>query len=1485
MFKTQFNSLYAAVMDFVLDENIDHTFDSPESEIKFYKNIVDEYNIISFNLENIKSKLDSDSELYEDTINIITLLSESFEKYKTKSASVRAYLYELETSEVKNNFFNTLYRYEQSLISLPLIKIDVNEIQNVLSYAKIYTDNTNNYYYYANNPFEVDDELNIIVPEKQSFETAKQLQTSVYNYMYGLYNTYIEINSEELSTMNNLESSIENKIYEYNEIYNNAKNNKIYVKSETTPEDFYNAVEELKIILEEKNDEIINNGVYRFTRLTTLFETLSENISSFISDYESNDLYLTYKNEVLFDSKIKKLSEYICFIEDGVIKVDIDYIITDISLKELVEEIIELSKIVKKKLIYTQKYHESGNPKTLEFEFYQTELFLSSIKSYYYELMSENIYRYSNIGIDNFGNDSVNSIREIFKDELSKYNKYISKETNYLNNFEFEEYYQNVINIQNKLKKSALIFVEGATKTSPSTYIVEIEKYYLTLLKKLDQDLIDIRNKRSDDILEKIDENKVDSYKRLSSFNTHVNNIENVLLISEKYIFLGMYDYINEYLYQPINLFLDQLKDNYSKEKYLTVIKDYNDFYLNNIINFNLLYAFETISESVNMIFSKIDIIDDMYIEEFTNDSSSENYIECFLYLEDLFGDDTYKVLRNELFSKLDVIYDFVISTKPNEKSFLTNEKNLKKIYFDNQLMKINYIRWYHKILVELDKYRQFDENVLGTIDLYMEKKDFIENFTHKSKLNTLIVILNKELAEIKNNIKNYSIDSEYSNIVFSNDIIKTVDLYNRSVIEDFNKYKDIIDKLERLTLIAEIDEKKLKIEKEHKEQWVEIIENNTIAVAEKVSYNDMDVFTGSIPYTVELSAKLETSLDSTDDEINATYKWYIGSTIKEGIQITHTFYEEGNYTIRCEITYHSGESFSRYLEFDLTGPQNSQIVKSGTVKYAPLSSHPEQPKITYIDPESGEYITVPLYTDGDITSMIKDGNIVCEKAQDDLFEEKIGLVILGFTGEEFVGFEYDYSQIFEEDIFEFPDIYEFLFDFKISTPLSGNITIDIQDSKYTTFMAKIPDAIESVYEIGSASEFISAGTSLKVTIGDKILLKNHYESEKYTSERYAVLEIKNIRTFVEPEQTAEDGISKYYYEVEIDYFVNTALNQYEQDEFKPEETSLVAPTIVFKTNVRELFNSLVLRLEEINALREKIDNGDLDKESYESTLADIEELEEKNKAFYLFEELDKIKSKYFSLNSIYKKLIEKYRIDTSLPLNEMDEYINLYKNHIEKTKSFKEYMYDIDAYDFRKNIIDLGILVKLYKDQQTVLEILIKTYEYKRYDITYYKNKLSDIKMFDTSSFLDEEMSYSDALVKLVLKLRELLFRLKIVINYPIMTDGNYVIMTSLFYRWNKDLITEEWNYLTETDLFLLNKKLELRYGYEIGKKESGLTYKDFISTLVDIEKDFFGRGLSNGDIKDLSNYIQTIETKTIEEYDDFFMIPFWIDYLEKNV
>jgi len=71
--------------------------------------------------------------------------------------------------------------------------------------------------------------------------------------------------------------------------------------------------------------------------------------------------------------------------------------------------------------------------------------------------------------------------------------------------------------------------------------------------------------------------------------------------------------------------------------------------------------------------------------------------------------------------------------------------------------------------------------------------------------------------------------------------------------------------------------------------------------------------------------------------------------------------------------------------------------------------------------------------------------------------------------------------------------------------------------------------------------------------------------------------------------------------------------------------------------------------------------------------------------------------------------------------------------------------------------------------------------------------------------------------------------------------------------------------------------------YRNKIDKVEAGSMYVNLIEETTSLLKSTFGTGLSAEDIINLSNYIQAVEDRVIEEYDDFFMIPFWLDYLTK--
>ena len=198
MFNEQFNALYVDVKEYALAETVDRIFSDPEKQIKYFESVVDQYNTLLFNLENVKKHFDSDSQTYKDIDFSIKELNDTFEKYDKKSVVVRSYWHELNSANKKMTFSESLYRFELLFKSSPVIKIDVEEIQTVLSYAKSYVSKTNVFYYYSNNPFEIDDVYGITLPIKNTFDTAEKLLTSLYNYMYSLYKTHLVKNKDEL---------------------------------------------------------------------------------------------------------------------------------------------------------------------------------------------------------------------------------------------------------------------------------------------------------------------------------------------------------------------------------------------------------------------------------------------------------------------------------------------------------------------------------------------------------------------------------------------------------------------------------------------------------------------------------------------------------------------------------------------------------------------------------------------------------------------------------------------------------------------------------------------------------------------------------------------------------------------------------------------------------------------------------------------------------------------------------------------------------------------------------------------------------------------------------------------------------------------------------------------------------------------------------------------------------------------------------------
>lgn len=1481
MFKEKFNTLVVAIEDFILQGKLTPNFETTADQVKFYRTVVDEYNTLRHNLVLVLNSIDQTNvSLLQEIEKKLGELDANFEKYKDEFI-VKSYIKELESFDEKNNFFERIYKFERMLVEQPLKKIDSEILQDILVYVREFAAATEKYYFFTNNPFNIDEDLGIVIPQRLEYDTADKFINGVYNYMYGLYNLYKSENEDALIQLDALEQTLSEKLYGFADDLRNAQKNKYHAIYGTTPEEYFEKVNSIKKPLADKLYEIVESGVYRFYALTKIFKTNETQYTELIEDYVNNDLYVTYVDNKSFVDDLDKLQEFVYLLEDGKVNEDKDYILTDINFKSLVENLISKSKDKKRKIYYTQKYHKTGISTVMTYEFYQTNQFLKDIKIYYYELMTMNLATHSKLTIDEYGDDTINEYRVIYKSTLSKYNQFIAQERDFMNDFEIQKYLNTLESLQKKLKISAMNFFDAAIKTSPATFEEAIENNYRTLLDKLEFDLNYQREKNSIDII-KLNSNadRENALTKLRDIQQHMDKLEHILYLSRKYIFIDMTNFIEETIYTPYKSFYEDIKVSFNKEEYIKLISDYDTFYKESIFDFNMLFSLERLSISTESIFSKIEKMNNTYIDEQISEKQSFKNQTELNFVIDLFDDETYKVVRNELFSQLDIYYEFVLVERPNEKAFLINEKNLKKVYFDNQIMKLNYIRLYHNVIGMRERYNKLKIDVSSYI-WFPELKNIIEKFDYKERLETLILNQNRVLSEITKMIVEYTSDNNFNIVDVSSESIVNIESYNNMTLLDINSYIDNIQKVENLLEYEMLKSEFDVLYSTHKNQWSGFIFNNEISKPKKVSYTDQETFVGSVPFSVELEAKEETVDISSDGSVQkCTFEWDFGNGIlKSGKETFYTFYEEGLQKVKCTMTYPSGKTVTRFLEFKVDGATNSQSVKTETFKYSPITKIDSTAKITYYDSEEGKQITIPINidipADKTITDILDEGSIPVSESEAELLAIKQGLVILGYEGTEIAGLPFNNDTIFTED-FEMPEEAEFLFDFKISDPIMGRSSIDISESKFIDYITKAPKSkINSVYEIEDASVFQPITSNiLPVLVGDILIIKNKMA-------RYAVVEIVNMREITDTEEQS------YYFEIEFKVHVNISLNKYDRMVFKPNETTLNVPTLVFKSDVKEMFAGLIASLERIDELNIELNSTD-DMEKQLTIKNEILQLEQENSSYYLFEEYNKLEAKIFGLKEYREILWGECNVSDTSCLETLKTKNNKFKTQIQNTIGSQLYMNGIHAYDFTKNIVDLTVLNELYEEQLLAMKILLDTYNFKKYDsINHFKMQLHKLKYFPIEDIQELETlgkSYTFKLSMLVEKIRDFIFKIKILLDFPILSEGKHILFSQIFTRPKMNESTGEWFEAKNHDFYLLNKKLEMVFGWESEKVEMGANYIPMIEDVILEQKELFGNGLTNDDLSNLGNYIQVVEQKAIDEYDDFFMIPYWIDYLKNK-
>lgn len=1468
MFKELFNSLAVEIENFIINEYSRPNFNDTNLEIEYYHHIVDGYNELIFNIDNILNNpnIITHTSLINEINEYKTRLVDGFEKYKNESIVIY-YLKELENKNLKNYFFNTLYDFEKSLVSVPFVLVTDYDLQSVLTHAKEYSKDAQTYYFFSTNPYIIDPMFHIPIPNKIVTGSEEQFISKLFTYLTDIYSVYKTQNITNILEFKQQENLLTETLFEFEALITEIDRTKLIIETDTTGKDIFEYIEKISNDVSVFENRILTQDIYRVKALTEKFNKLTDRFETFKSNYLTIPLLQKYMEDLRYEEYLNKFQDYIRLIEDGKINLNKDYILTELNLKELTDIIIMMAKENKKPIIYNIKYTESGKPETLTFQFYQIDKFLTHIKTYYFKLVTNEFVRTPTIAIDNFGDSSIDDLREEHKRDLSVYSKYILQDVEFMNMYEYDIYFNTVVTIQNKLKKSTIKFIENAIKSSPMTFGPIISDYYKKLTTTLANDLIKVKKNKTDIVtsLISLDPKKDEAIKKLNQIADINENIKKSIELSKRYAVLNIGGFIESTIYHSYNDFYNELKLLFSKNAFNELLISYDTLYKNNILNFNMLFSLEKITTNVDNLFTKIDSLNTHYIDMQLHNTYSVCTNNSIEYVSDLFGGDTYKGVRYELTTGLDDFYNYMLEYRKSEYTFLINEKNIKKVYIDNQLIKMNYIRLYDLIMKINNDYMY----VFESEQLTQSEKTSLTSDDIVKKLNTLILQQNKVISELTRTIIENKPNNTFVNAILSTDYIQVISTSNNIIEASINEYLDKMIKLTNLisyrNTVDVFDDKV----NTHLVSWKDIICNNYIKPSNKVSYNDLEIISANIPLTVSLDAKIE--LDSTNTV--PEFVWDFGEEIiKVGKKIEHTFYTVGLKTVKCEMKYPSGVTYTRILQFDLKPATNSQLVKSGKTKYSPFTTLVDQPKITFKDPITSAQITVPITIKGNITDMIGDGKIIIGENNDGvLLKEKIGYVILGFNGLIFAGTEFDYTTIFSDD-FELPLESEFLFDFNISDPIVNKSIIDISNSKFIEYIAKVPkEKAKSVYEITDASLFQRIDeTKVEIMPTDIIVMKNKLG-------RYMVLDVKNIKEITVPDEM------KYYFEFDFEYYVNISLNTSERTIFSPLTTEIDIPTILFNTNAKELFGTIIKRLEEINTLKESIKN----KKDIEASIVarkKIDDLSELNKTFYINDELERLKAKVSLLQRDYNEYTDKYVLDNNDQTIDIVKKINYLQSQLNNSKTFSEYMNSINAYDFKSNVVDLHILLQFYNDEINSMQLFIQTFDYRSHNIEFYINLYNNLRFIPKRiTIQDLKGPYVSQIIQIVKLAREQLFKIKIILNFPIMHPGKYINFDASFKRLSFDYTSETFKEVNESDFYLLNKKLELLYGLEINKVESGVSYTSLIEEVVTYSKLLFGVGMDPKYVSSLGTYIQEVESNVIDEYDDYFMIPFWIDYLEK--
>lgn len=1070
--------LTSLISKFVIETNI--YFSKLHSIIRIGNTTSTEYEsmLLKFSSLELEAKSFKDTAISfsMDTEHIFPLLDDiinelsAFKSSLMSDAVFKSTLYADENNTAHTIFLKSVSDYYDICIHNPCrIILDIHE-DTINTAAQIYADSiigsTFKYYELKKDYVTGSSSINI-----KTFDSKIAFLNSFYAYTHDMRVMHDMFFKDTIIELNKNRIVISNKISELDDIIGKAEAdsynvfNRMLVSIESLEfiiDEIYNTVENAILWLD--TNSIISYTMYYPTYLVSIarFEKLKNtNLTYPLSE--------TLKNNIDFKNAIATFKFLVQKLERVAITEIPDTIIST-NIKTVAELISRLMVELKLPIEFTTTYGTDYDTTiTKRFEFYETYLFMTFIKSYYIKLINKNVM-FNGFTLDQIVNIEAfaefKELRDLITQELNDFDKKMEIPLDGLDPHALLSYISDLEDDLKTLELNLFSFyqnvsekIDGMIKVSIFDYI---DKLTVILHKKF--------NAFSNSV-----HNAINSVS--SETNIHLEHISNVSSIIDSFTLIVSY-----LTKEPTCFSAAYIKSHNSKlQIHLEKFKGY--YYSADFGNANnMMSAFD---HNTNQFI--ITMMNDL-ISMFTNFKSFS--ISTTSTIVDTFTPESLSLSMRKLEIAISFAYSYFQQIDPSNKIMLSQESE-SRIKYTNEM----YINNYYRYAIQL-YLNEMSNNTISTHTPFAKTIKYTSTTDMFKYLNQSSV-----LKSFLTKIISYHTDTtgEYYNlsVMDNNNWIPTVTSFvtNNSLVQllsDFNahtlKLKQIAtliikhdytlggmelssypqNDVELLVIpyVEKVSEFKHNIQKinaiieytKFEYNSSQIVNNKIDMMATFEKETEYVQITKSTPEVLEVTGQsplqVNFSIGSEEQNKIGSIEWIFGDGVRDHTtNPSHIFSELGTYVVTCRIIFDDGTSMSKDAKVIVTTPYQNDTYSVQPVKFFPSRVNDGLKMALYFKfDDTGLYPIDP--TSGTATPK----NTVLKEAE-----------------------------------------------FKITfAPISeGRTTVSIDKSNGMVGLLRT-NINSKLHELNNLENFNITATQIQIIVGDKLLIKT-------TNNAYAVVEILSI--------------------------------------------------------------------------------------------------------------------------------------------------------------------------------------------------------------------------------------------------------------------------------------------------------------------------------------------------------------------------------------